>query len=763
MKKKRMKRWLSMIVAAGVVFSLAGCREGKEDASVDVSADVSEERLMGRYMETEYDLSDKLSFPGGLVRKEDGRLVIFDYEKGMIQSFDEGKTWEAIEQEWFQNEINAGRIMHMAVSPRNGTAIASIRNQEDAGEIYCWTYVNDDGSTKTLDLPFDEGREDFVQKFFFAPDGTLYGAAMGGKIYIVNPEDGSSKVMYEAPETIKDMIFMDDWIIMLGDEEVIYYNRENGETGETDDVLTNFIKTETDPEKYYFSDMSRLNILSGKEKNTIYAVFEKGLYKHVLGGSVTEQMIDGNLCMMSAPSVHPAGMLQIPEDKFLVLYTDCKLREYQFDETVPAVPGTTINVYSLQENRVLSQAAMVYRKKNPDVYVNYQIGMKPDSGITREDAVKKLNTEIMAGKGPDILLMDGLNVDSYIEKGMLSDISPYLEEMQKEGLLLDNIVDAYRVDGAVYTLPAEIELLILAGDREQLAGITDLETLADAAEAVREQKPEGSIFNCYMEEVVLRMLVPNSMPAIVSEEGSIDHEKLTEFLIQAKRIYVAEAAGITDEMLEDFRKGYDMNDKYVNKYLFNISSYPLFFLTDQIEMMLGTMNDFEWSFNTVVSIADSKPEFGYMPAKGMVNNVFKPSTLAAINARSEHQDIAGEFLKVLYSDDTLGEYVRFGFAVNRKTNEAEAQRMADANGEVYSSMTATDQNGDTVTADVRYARQDEMDVILGMLEQLSIPYVSNEIIENAIYEIGPDALNGTRSIQEVVEEIEKKVSIYLAE
>lgn len=93
-----------------------------------------------------------------------------------------------------------------------------------------------------------------------------------------------------------------------------------------------------------------------------------------------------------------------------------------------------------------------------------------------------------------------------------------------------------------------------------------------------------------------------------------------------------------------------------------------------------------------------------MPAKGMVNNVFKPSTLAAINARSGHQDIAGEFLKVLYSDDTLGEYVRFGFAVNRKTNEAEAQRMADANGELYSSMTATDQNGDTVTADVRYAR-----------------------------------------------------------
>ena len=39
-----------------------------------------------------------------------------------------------------------------------------------------------------------------------------------------------------------------------------------------------------------------------------------------------------------------------------------------------------------------------------------------EDGITREDALKKLNTELLSGSGPDVLILDKMPYDSYMEK-----------------------------------------------------------------------------------------------------------------------------------------------------------------------------------------------------------------------------------------------------------------------------------------------------------------------------------------------------------
>ena len=53
--------------------------------------------------------------------------------------------------------------------------------------------------------------------------------------------------------------------------------------------------------------------------------------------------------------------------------------------------------------------------------------MSGDDGVTRTDALKTLNTEIMAGKGPDILILDGISSETYVEQGMLEDLSGILK------------------------------------------------------------------------------------------------------------------------------------------------------------------------------------------------------------------------------------------------------------------------------------------------------------------------------------------------
>jgi len=73
---------------------------------------------------------------------------------------------------------------------------------------------------------------------------------------------------------------------------------------------------------------------------------------------------------------------------------------------------------------------VLFQKKYPDVYVNIETGMSGDDSVTDTDALKVLNTEIMAGTGPDVLLLDGISEDTYIEKGMLEDLKRGIKKIQ---------------------------------------------------------------------------------------------------------------------------------------------------------------------------------------------------------------------------------------------------------------------------------------------------------------------------------------------
>ena len=58
--------------------------------------------------------------------------------------------------------------------------------------------------------------------------------------------------------------------------------------------------------------------------------------------------------------------------------------------------------------------------------------MSGENGLTAEDAIKALNTEIMAGNGPDVIMLDGLPIESYLAKGMLADLSENLKAVEEK-------------------------------------------------------------------------------------------------------------------------------------------------------------------------------------------------------------------------------------------------------------------------------------------------------------------------------------------
>lgn len=92
--------------------------------------------------------------------------------------------------------------------------------------------------------------------------------------------------------------------------------------------------------------------------------------------------------------------------------------------------------------------------------------MSGDNGLTAEDAVKALNTEIMAGKGPDVLCLDGLPLDSYLSKGMLADLSDTLKAAEEKEEFFNNITRAFEKDGKIYAIPTRFRTPFLWENRK---------------------------------------------------------------------------------------------------------------------------------------------------------------------------------------------------------------------------------------------------------------------------------------------------------
>ncbi len=114
-------------------------------------------------------------------------------------------------------------------------------------------------------------------------------------------------------------------------------------------------------------------------------------------------------------------------DAFYIVYGEDRgiIKKYS-----PAGEGegasSYLTVYSLKRNDLIIDMISEFQDQYPDIELIYETGEGADGSITMSDRIRALNARILAGDGPDVLLLDGLPVDSYIEKGILEDLTTVL-------------------------------------------------------------------------------------------------------------------------------------------------------------------------------------------------------------------------------------------------------------------------------------------------------------------------------------------------
>ena len=799
MKKTAVSKTLALFLSAALLFAGCGKTGGEQESVGDMAG--GGDKTMGRYVEEEIGRPER---NGGIVRLADGTLQIFDFNQGPFVSQDEGKTWTKKYDDW-SGMVGEGYFMNAAAA-KDGSlflvystydAVSSEEGEEASQEevsdaerseqpdteptetedtevqveesdmftIDChYMFVSPEGETREIMLPFDMDNYELITNCWYTPDGRLL-ASQGGAIYEINQEDGSLTVLFETDGDADTACFSDTQMVAFTNTKAYRFDLVKGELMEQDEELDKFISglTNNGEKGVYWTSGNYSFLVAMDKDNTLYLACQDGLYQCTAGES-PKQLLQGTLCSMGDPSNGKYGMLVEDGPVFLVLFSS-GLSRFTYDETMPATPDKELKVYSLKKDQTLQQAVSAYQKAHQDVFVKYEVGMSGENGLTAEDAIKALNTEIMAGNGPDVIMLDGLPIESYLAKGMLADLSENLKAVEEKEEFFDNITRVYEEDGKIYAIPTRFRIPLLMGNEEFVSNIQDLSSLSAVMEEMREKNPEGSILSAYTPEILLKMLAIASEPTWSKEDGNLQEETVKEFLTQAKKIYDNEISGISDSEKEEFLnsvRGSDDSSGTAEETALDISWSILNFLTkSQAQLAIGASQQVSLDFTNVISVPRVKPEVVYKPLSLQAENVFQAESIVGVSAKAAEPEMAREFVEMLLSYNVMS-MQQEPYPVNAASFDSFFDTDMEGDG-AFGSMGISKDDGSVATLDLYWPNEEEQKGLEQMVRSLKTPYLPGSPIEQAILEAGVSVLEGNMSVDEGVAQIKQKIQLYLSE
>lgn len=694
MRKKIGKRFISLLLAI-VVLLMAGC--GKTDGtekgggSNDSRDNDGQQATMGRYVETETDLSERLERPTGIYRMPDGKLVIIDLQGEFLVSEDNGNVWENSSRQWIQDKAADCYLMDVKIDEKG---VIGIIYAEKGGE----------------ESDVESGNQSSLQCALLFPDESV--------VSVEFSED-------EAGESIDRF-----WI--------------------------------SDTGRYFVSTMEG-DIYEVKEDGVIYLAGKKGLHRHVMGGAAMEQIIDGKLSCLGNPQYGVVGMLLLNTGEFLALSDRGKLINFTYDPNKEAVPQERLKIYSLEKNNDMYTAVSYYQIQNPDVFVEYEIGMEEGSAVTKEDAIKKLNTQIMAGEGPDILMLDGLPIDSYVEKGMLCELNNVVDTIEND--VFRNLIYAFAKEDRIYAVPGQIGFPVMMGKKEDVSQMTNLMAMADGIERMRGEMPEKDLIGLSSEKAVMKLCSIISAQEWKKNYGEIDRKAIEKFLTQAKRIYDAQMNGLGEESVVRLRRSDEYHVQYRGEnWMYDLNNYT--FYMDYAAGYYHTYAGVSFSPNSYIELASVSKTTGFedtalMPMTGEKGCVFIPETILGINAAAQRKELAEDFIKMFLGKENQSSLS--GYAVNKEAfAETLKARGKDLDENEEYKVCVVYEDGTELALDIIPPDDGDIAAVMGWMESAEIPYIENVVFEECVFEEGSGFILGERGIEETLDAVEGRLAIYIA-
>lgn len=363
------------------------------------------------------------------------------------------------------------------------------------------------------------------------------------------------------------------------------------------------------------------------------------------------------------------------------------------------------------------------------------------------DVIKQISKDAASGNMPDILLMDSsFPVDVYINKGLLTDFTPFLENDPDYSIddMLPNVVSAYSVDGKMYqlvpcfTVPV---LMVKASDVDNAKSWT----IYNALDLWERRGLDKYFVTTYSRGEFLDAILSCTRDSYINwDNGTCDFEndsfyKVLEFL---KKIPEKAPQVNWEDLAAQYRDGSTI-----------AATLTLYDYTD--------VNRFQGGY-----YGEKVSLIGFPSIRGN-GSVIKPQYAFAVYSKSEAKEGCWEFLRYFLSKDfwdspslyTIPNNMEGLLAIEKKGTERPYYEEWD--GTKYYYDISININGQELNLDPM--SQEEAKEVTDYILSIDEPYRIDKAVSAIVSEETAAYFSGQKSAEQVAKIIQSRVSLYLAE
>lgn len=408
-----------------------------------------------------------------------------------------------------------------------------------------------------------------------------------------------------------------------------------------------------------------------------------------------------------------------------------------------------IRLYTLKDNEQLWQSAKLFEEKFPEYQVVIDVGVSEEDGKTVSDAIRSLNTEIMAGNGPDIILMDGLPIEDYIEKGVLEDLSDMVESVKENGEeFFENVLSSYKKGEKVYAIPSRFSVPIIIG-KEGAVTPEEVKTLSGTLKTRTEEQIKGITRNATKSIPLFLLTFWND---IISEESVVDQEALSTFLEEARMLFDASEIDLELPYYQEVPPFQEMIDTYPN-----YSGDAGVTMAFQKDILSVDEMDMGQTLAQLESVSENSPVF-YDYLNSESGKKFIPKWIFGITASSEKKEAAKAFLSYFLSSENMDQY-DWTLSVN-KTSFRKTLPIS----ETKEQMTVMYPEQDSAEGiRIQKLNAEEAEEFVNFLSEADTKIAVEQALFEEILTQAEHYVYGEESLESAVNAIVEKIEIYQAE
>lgn len=754
MKKRRILNIILILVL--ITMSFSGCskknKSNQENLPLDKEQEENHEKQEdglagGRYVEEEIELPEKLqSGRTHIIKGKEDQIELFvsyrDTEVSHRHYIWKNNVWEEQPLEWLNHKelkMTSSRYVETILYGEDGFYYAQVIDYASKPRYSIYKVLEENQLEHVL-IPYFESKvknertnqkelDPFIQKVDVMENGSI----------VIDDYQQNHLLLF--PATDRNNIIEVDLGTHDNDYERAYYVSGNKIINISEDrsslsvYNTDTNSTERNVELDFSKNASDTIRMAQQNDQTIVLINRDGIHSIKESSTLLETIVDGQLNSMSMPSLYIKDIFVIEKEpeSYFVVYNDTdgivKIMMYQFDPTISSIPEEELTIYSLKESETIRQAIASFQRINRNVRVNYIVSME-DENSNKSDYIRALNTELLEGKGADLFVLDGLPVDSYIEKGILLDLKDVLTTLVNKNKIPEYMVEAFTTQGKIFQIPVRFRVPVVYGEKEAVEAWNGLKNILTYIE---NHKDNNFISNLSGQELVKTFYSEYEEKIFTRQEG-LNEEVLKAYLEDIKKI--------EDHMLED--KTEEVRSNHI--------LFPRVFNHNHISAITG--------IEELKNIDDSMACLAFKSKKGkeykIINNSFLPVNKIGINASSKKIEIAKQFLEFLFSEEVQETDVRDGFPMNKEALNTWVQKEKD------NIMLGITLDQDELFSIV-WPEQKEREELLQKIQQATKPIMINETIMEMILTESEGYFQGLSTIDQVVSAIKAKVDTYLSE